>query len=218
MRGLLQGSSDSPLTERGLNQAIRCGQRLRKSKFAAAYTSPLKRARKTAELLLCGLEDPPQLKEEIRLRERSFGEWEGLPWKTIETRYANEIDRYGSDASFAMRGGESRQETLDRALEFLAELAQTHGEDESVLLVTHSATATSIIKEVRPAHHGTAFCSRWRKASSWPDLDTGAWAAAGAATQLRCAQSWHQYSQIRPRQWLLATRSAQRYGASRCRF
>ena len=147
--GRLQGASDSALTPLGVLQAKACGRRLHGRTFTAAYCSPLLRARRTAELVIGQLDKPPELCDDDRLRERCFGAWEGLRWDTIQTTYAEELKQSQDDPTYAIQGGgESRAEVLARALAFLNELARTHGRGDRVLLVTHSATATVIIKHV----------------------------------------------------------------------
>jgi broad specificity phosphatase PhoE len=151
--GKLQGSSDSPLTKLGIDQAVRCGRRLKAKQFVAAYCSPLPRARRTAELILENMDTPPPLLEDSALRERSFGAWEGLVWKDIETMFPEEIAASRADADYAIPGGgESRNENLLRVQMFLNDLLARHApsdNDEScVLCVTHSATAVALIKEV----------------------------------------------------------------------
>ena len=149
VQGRLQGSSDSPLTPRGVAQARACGHRLKDRRFAAAYASPMPRARRTAELILAELKVPPVLQEEPRLRERAFGVWEGLEWYSIEKLHGESLRRANRDAAYTIPGGgESRQETLDRVLEFLRSLTTLHASNDAVLVVTHSGTATSLIKEV----------------------------------------------------------------------
>ncbi|MBW3628806.1 MAG: histidine phosphatase family protein [Gemmatimonadetes bacterium] len=74
--GLLQGTSDIPLNEAGRGQARTLAARLAEVSLDAAYTSPLRRARETAELVLTrhpgvGLEVLPEL------REISYGLWQG---------------------------------------------------------------------------------------------------------------------------------------------
>ena len=151
--GRLQGSSDSSLTDLGVRQAEACGQRLSSgsNQFAALYCSPLPRARRTAELIFAGLEagQCPPLREDARIRERSFGAWEGLVWSDIQRDYADELHISQDDPTYAISGGgESRLECLERVLAFLDELVLVHGPHESVLVVTHSAIATSIVKHV----------------------------------------------------------------------
>ena len=149
VQGRLQGASDSPLTDRGVAGATACGERLSRRQFRVAYTSPLPRARRTAELILAALPAPPALGVDARLSERSFGAWEGLTWPKVQSEFADELARADSDPTFAPSGGESRQETLDRAVAFMGALADERGSsDDHVLVVTHSATATCLIKHV----------------------------------------------------------------------
>lgn len=149
VRGLLQGSSDSPLTTQGIDGAVAVGQRLWRQKIAAIYSSPLPRARRTAELILSQLSEPPLLLEDSRLRERAFGNWEGKTWSAVTSTYGAELERSNRDPDYAISGGgESRKETLERALQFLEHLVSTHRADDCVLVVTHSATAACLIKEV----------------------------------------------------------------------
>ena len=149
-QGRLQGASDSPLTANGLRGATACGRRLRDRTFAAAYASPLLRARRTAELILAELPDAPPLQEDTRIRERAFGSWEGLVWATIQSERAEELARADKDPHYAISGGgESRSATLERALSFMQGIADQHGgTSDSILIVTHSATATCLIKHV----------------------------------------------------------------------
>ena len=150
--GRLQGASDSPLTELGVQQAHACGARLRgRKRFDALYCSPLLRARRTAELIYSELETGqcPPLKEDVRLSERHFGAWEGLVWSTIQRDFAEELRISQDDPTYAISGGgESRLACLERVLDFLDELQRVHAHNESVVIVTHSAIVTSIIKHV----------------------------------------------------------------------
>jgi len=72
------GRIDIPLTDRGLDVAHRLGDHLRGRRFALVLSSPLSRARETAQL--AGLKD-----EQIRddLLEWDYGDYEGLTTKQI---------------------------------------------------------------------------------------------------------------------------------------
>lgn len=145
----IQGASDSPLTEEGVEQAIRCGQRLKAfPPFDACYASPLLRAKRTASLVLQQLDSPPPLSLEDALRERSFGTWEGETWETIQAERMDEVRQSRENADYATPGGESRAEVLERALSFLNSLTTRHPSGGSVICVTHSATITCILKQV----------------------------------------------------------------------
>ena len=74
--GRLQGQTDIPLNENGIRLAKITGEALKDVPFDFAISSPLKRARQTAELVLAGRQIP--VLEDARIEELSFGSWEGL--------------------------------------------------------------------------------------------------------------------------------------------
>ena len=74
-----QGVQDVALSELGERQAAALGQALRHRRVAAVYTSPLERARRTAEIAVEGL--GLSVTQVHELRELSLGDWEG---QTVE--------------------------------------------------------------------------------------------------------------------------------------
>ena len=72
-----QGQGDSPLSEQGVAQAKRVGDFLSRRKIAAVYTSDLGRAVFTAETIAQHHGLKPIADQ--RLREMTFGVWEGNP-------------------------------------------------------------------------------------------------------------------------------------------
>ena len=72
-RQVLQGRSDSPLNETGIEQARKAAKRLRGIDFSHVYTSPLKRAVQTAAIVVPGIR--PVADE--RLIEMDYGPYEG---------------------------------------------------------------------------------------------------------------------------------------------
>ena len=76
------GTTDLPLTEDGRAAAERLRERLARYDFALVLSSPLARARETAEL--AGLGDRAQLDED--LREYDYGDYEGLTTDEIRER------------------------------------------------------------------------------------------------------------------------------------
>ena len=81
----IQGQLDPPLSEGGRRQAARLGQRLAPRRLAGFYTSDLKRAFETAELV--GQAIGEQATPMPELREIFLGEWEGLRTDEIAERY-----------------------------------------------------------------------------------------------------------------------------------
>ena len=84
--GRIQGCTDTPLNARGRAQAAALAEKLRSSERAEAlYTSPLRRAAETAEIIGSALGLRPEPVE--ALREISFGVWEGCSWAEIQRRW-----------------------------------------------------------------------------------------------------------------------------------
>jgi phosphoserine phosphatase len=69
---------------------VQVGAALQDLAFAAAYGSPLQRARETAELILSQLRQPPKLQLTDDLKEINLYEWEGLAFEEVESRFPEE--------------------------------------------------------------------------------------------------------------------------------
>lgn len=83
-----QGRTDILLNQKGIEQAEKAAEFFRDIPLQAIYTSSLKRARTTAEIIgkVKGLE--PQATD--ALQEMSFGIWENMNSKDIQKKYAKE--------------------------------------------------------------------------------------------------------------------------------
>jgi broad specificity phosphatase PhoE len=100
------GNTDLPLTEEGERQASAVPPRLAGREFALVLTSPLQRAWRTAEL--AGFGDRAETDDD--LRERDYGEYEGLTTKAIR------VDRPGWDVwRDDIPGGETLEQLAARA-------------------------------------------------------------------------------------------------------
>ena len=77
----IQGHTDIPLNETGEDQAINAGSKISKYDVDAAFSSPLKRAKQTARLMLDNSKNSSNKELEIitddRLIEKYFGDFEG---------------------------------------------------------------------------------------------------------------------------------------------
>ena len=76
VEGRLQGQTDTELNENGVRLAKVTAEGLKNIPFDLGISSPLRRAKHTAELVLAGRNVP--LTTDDRLMELSFGSWEGL--------------------------------------------------------------------------------------------------------------------------------------------
>lgn len=131
----MQGQTDTPLSEIGRAQARALGERMARHAFSAIYSSDLKRAWDTADAIaqLSG----HAIVSERRLRERTFGVFEGLTYDEMTQRYPAEHARFSQrDPDYAVPGGESPRQFFERSLGCLEEIAAAHP-GETVLVVTH---------------------------------------------------------------------------------
>ena len=117
----IQGSVDVPLNETGRKQAQETAKSLRGKKFDAIYSSPLARARETAEIIAGG-----DVQIDERLKERCFGPLEGLDWENLP-----------KEEPWDVPGGESINELTARVVDFIDEVAITH-KGGNVLVVAHA--------------------------------------------------------------------------------
>jgi broad specificity phosphatase PhoE len=105
-QGLSQGRTDIPLNKVGLMQAERAALALRTSRIATIVSSPLVRARRTAEIAAEALQLPVQLDPD--LAEVDFGDQEGQP---MGDWYDDWIA-----GTYTPAGAEAFQDLLDRAV------------------------------------------------------------------------------------------------------
>jgi broad specificity phosphatase PhoE len=110
LSGRHTGSTDLPLTPHGEQQAASLKERLKKIHIDTVYSSPLQRARRTAELAGFPKPELTPLLEEI-----DYGEYEGKTTKEIhQLRPAWELYKDGCP------GGETPEQMHTRAEDFLA--------------------------------------------------------------------------------------------------
>lgn len=132
-QGRLQGQEDIPLNERGRAQALACGGALEKTRFQRIYTSPLSRARETAEKIARFQACP--VTEEAGLLERDYGALSGL---TLPQREA-------FAATGQPDGMEPWESLARRALSALNRCADAAGEGGRALLVSHGAWINALL-------------------------------------------------------------------------
>jgi broad specificity phosphatase PhoE len=128
------GSRDEPLADTGIEQAARIAAALAPLPVAAVYSSPLSRARETAARIAAARQVPLRLEE--RLREQSFGEWEGLTRGEVLARDGERLLRWEADLATAPPGGDALGDLQARVLALVADLAREHP-GEWVALVSH---------------------------------------------------------------------------------
>jgi broad specificity phosphatase PhoE len=111
----LYGATDIALSPIGEQQVSRAAAVLKDHRFARVLSSPLQRARRSAEIVLATLTDAPPLELVPGFREIDFGAWEGWTYAEAEARDPDGYARWQTEGhSFTYPGGESRSGFLAR--------------------------------------------------------------------------------------------------------
>lgn len=142
--GRIQGHSDIELNARGQEQAQRLAERIAtEGAFAAIYTSPLRRALRTAEQMGRALNLP--VTPDARLLERSLGQLEGLTMSEIRDRFP-QVHRAWSDGGARphIPGEETREAFVARVQGFVRDVRAAHPEGR-VVAVTHGGTINMLL-------------------------------------------------------------------------
>jgi probable phosphoglycerate mutase len=141
-RGIVQGHDDRPdLTLRGRLQAQRLVGILRHRSVDAVYSSDLRRALRTANVLSNALGLPVQT--ERTLRERGFGVLEGGPLSALRPEFTGIRHGRVEDVHARPLGGESLDDLYRRAGKFVGWLLLREV-GRNVVLVTHGGTVRAI--------------------------------------------------------------------------
>ena len=135
LEGVWHGSTDAPLTERGVAQAGRVAGWLRQERAdaTALYTSPLLRARDTARAIAASTGLEPRI--DVALAEYHLGAWEGKTYRELHETHRL-WDEMRRDPDFAPHGGESRRQVTDRVIGALERIGARHA-GERVIVVAH---------------------------------------------------------------------------------
>lgn len=136
-RGLLHGRTDIPLATAGHSQARRVADQLRRTgAIDAIYTSPLIRARTTAEQIAAAAGLSARIDPD--LREFDFGDLEGVPFDQLQSRYPDAyvsmLEPEGYDRPFP--NGESRKSMHER-VSLSLERINSENQSGRVVVVAH---------------------------------------------------------------------------------
>jgi len=152
----VQGWTDIPLSAKGVAQAKALGKRLENVPLSAVYSSDLSRALETARpAALYHQLSPIPLPD---MREKSFGEWEGLTQCDLERNYPELWHRYHHerDMNAIVPGGETWPQVQARIRSALHLILDQHpGSDDCVLVVGHGGSGRIILLEALQAELST---------------------------------------------------------------
>ncbi len=142
----IQGFGDSPLTEKGREQTRLWLQTLNRWAWDRIIASDLGRVQETVAILNQELQLPVIF--DARLREQSWGQWEGLTLPDIKESFKEELaQRVALGWHFSAPGGETRQAVKDRAITALFEAAEKWP-GHKVLVICHQGVIKSVLYHI----------------------------------------------------------------------
>lgn len=134
--GRFQGHADPPLNRAGRRQALALAEELEGLELDVVYTSDLRRAAETAEIIASQRRIP--LHRDPGLREVDVGSWSGLTRAEIDERFPG-ADRHD---------GESRDAHRDRVLQAVTAIAERHP-GRRILIVSHGGSLRAVLSHAR---------------------------------------------------------------------
>jgi probable phosphoglycerate mutase len=145
LEGRLQGQRDIPLNDLGRIQAEEAGRRLQglvaRPEDLDYVASPMSRTRETMEILRAAIGlHPTAYRLDERLREITFGDWEGLTWKQVRKAHpdaaqARERDKWG----YVPPAGESYAMLAERVRPIIGDLTR------DTVIVSHGGVARAFL-------------------------------------------------------------------------
>ncbi len=161
----IQGRLDkSILTEAGRSGALQVGDTLSSIAFDAAYTSPLQRAKETAEIILSRLTNPPQLQPTDQLMEIDLPLWEGMLRQDAIDKFPEAYQQWQKQPDkFSMKLPSADGEiehfpvlaVFASARQFWKDILSRH-RDETILVVGHNGINRALIatiSEISPDYY-----------------------------------------------------------------
>ena len=135
--GRCQGSSDIELNETGQRQASAVAAHLSRGRIDAVYSSDLRRARETAEIV--GGPHEIAVRIEPDLRELDHGEMEGLTFVEVRERFGGLIEQWRTrPVGVELPGGERLLDVDRRVWSALNRIVETHDDGDTIVVVSHS--------------------------------------------------------------------------------
>jgi len=138
-----QGQAGVGLSEIGRQQAGALARHLAQDEIRVIYASDLQRAWETAQLIAVPHDLP--VHADPRLREMSFGDWEGLSYNEIRERDPQRVAAWEADPlHVSPPGGETLAQVAARVQSAFSDVARSH-QDQTVLLVAHGGPLRVLI-------------------------------------------------------------------------
>jgi broad specificity phosphatase PhoE len=143
---LIQGQLDSPLTDNGIHQSNLLSHRIKKINPDIIYTSDLKRAIDTANIINQHIN-----KDIIKIsgvRERHWGVFQGADWPKVKKFFPTQYKYYKNDSkNYTIPNGESYNQVTKRTMDSLIDIIKNH-RNQKIVVVTHGGVISPLIRNL----------------------------------------------------------------------
>ncbi len=135
-----------PLTDVGIKQAEHTSELLKHMNVSAIYSSPVERAKHTAEIV--GKNNSLDVTTDERLNELDMGKFTGMPYDEIFNSHGNVFMKfYNGELEIAHNGVETFSEVKKRILGIVDHVTEKHP-GKNVLLVTHMEPIKAMLSTI----------------------------------------------------------------------
>ncbi|WP_105956260.1 histidine phosphatase family protein [Apilactobacillus quenuiae] len=142
---------DSDLLSQSYKEMDQLGSYLKDVDFAHAYSSPIKRARVTAERVISQLKHRPNLTLWSRLEEFNLGKMEGQKFDDVKIKYPQSFDNFRNHPeqyNAKEIGGESFQDVIARMRPAIDYIVANNNANDNVIIFSHGAALKALINSL----------------------------------------------------------------------
>ncbi|WP_129409075.1 histidine phosphatase family protein [Marinitoga lauensis] len=136
-----QGNVDIELNEIGLKQAHNLAGRFKREHYIKVYSSPLKRAYKTALPIAENINIQPIIIDD--LKEAQVSLWNGYNINDVKNKFSKEFETWSKDPWAFVEGVESLAEIQQRGVRALKKIINENEDD--VVVVSHALLLRTVI-------------------------------------------------------------------------
>ena len=145
------GWKDVDLNEQGINEAKQAVNLLEEINFDMAFTSKLKRANDTLDIILKGIEQDIPIEKDLALNERDYGDLVGQNKAEAAKEFGDEqVQIWRRSYDIPPPGGESLKDTADRVIPYLNEkiLPEVYS-GKNIIVSAHGNSIRAIVMALK---------------------------------------------------------------------
>lgn len=150
-KNLFTGWKNPGLTDQGVSEAENTGEKLKEQgfNFDVMFTSELKRAQNTGEIILEKLNEPNLATiKSVNLNERDYGDLTGMNKDEARSEFGEEqVHIWRRSYDVPPPGGESLKDTYDRVIPYFeSDIMPELNDSKNVLIAAHGNSLRSLVK------------------------------------------------------------------------